>query len=195
MANYSKNFLTSMTGFMNLDSGDKPANVSQEDFYKASAKLSYYKDILNDKLKQKNPEAFKEYFKGLVELRKQGKSSESQKYIQDQAYNEFLSPSEVSDILGEENYSRYLQSVKTVNNFNVQQGKQPLYGTIEGENDLAKLNYGRRFASLQITPSLSVFNQSTGKKYERAYQYNPSNDLITFTESGDISLKPTYLSK
>lgn len=184
-----------MTGYMDLDSGDKPTTVSQEDYYKYSAKLAYFKDLLNDKLKQKNPEAFKEYFKGLVDLRRQGKSNEANKYVQDQAYNEYLSPEEVRKVLGGQNYEKYLQSIQTVNNFNVQQGKQPLYGTIEGESDLSKLNYGRRFASLTITPSLSVFNQTTGKKYERAYQYNPSNDQITFTESGDLNLKPSYLSK
>jgi hypothetical protein len=195
MADYSKNFLTSMTGHMGFDSGDKPPSVSQEDYYRASAKLSYFKDLLNDKLKQKNPEAFKEYFKGLVDLRRQGKPSEADKYVQEQAYNEYLSPKEVTGVLGKENYDRYLKSIQTVNSYNVQQGKQPLYGTIEGENDLSNLNYGRRFASLMLTPTISVFNQSSGKKYDRNYQYNPTDDQVTFTESGDLNLRPSYLSK
>lgn len=195
MPDYSKNFLTSMTGFMNLDTGDKPPPVSREDYYKSSAKLSYFKDLLNDKLKQKNPEAFREYFKGLVDLRRQGKTDEATKYVQDQSYNEYLSPDEVRKVLGEQNYNKYLQSIQTVNDFDVQQGNRPLYGTIEGENDLSKLNYGRRFASLIITPSVSVYNKGSNKKYERSYQYNPNNDQVTFVESGDLDLKPSYLSK
>ena len=193
MPDYSKNFLTSMTGFLNFDSGDKPTKVNQEDYYKASAKLAYYKDKLNDKLKQKDPEAFKDYFKGLVELRKQGKKEDALKYVQEAPYEEYLSPEEVVKTLGKDQYDKYLQSLQTVNTYNVQQGQQPLYGTVEGENDIQKLNYGRRFASLMVTPSVSVYNKSSGKKYDRMYQYNPENDAVSYVESGDLNLKPSYL--
>lgn len=198
MGRYDKNFEMSMNGYMNLnDSAEENSGgggEGPEDYYKASAILSHYKGVLNEKLKQKNPEAFKDYFKNLVDLRRSGKTKESQKYVQEAAYNEYLSPEEIKKTLGDTDYQKYLDSLKAVNSYNVQQGQQPLYGNVEGENDITKLNYGRRFASLQITPSISVYNQTSGKNYNRNYQYNPVTGSIDFQETGDINLRPSYLS-
>lgn len=165
----------------------------QEKYYQSSARLSYYKDLLNQKLKAKNPKAFGDYFKGLVDLRRTGNSQGAEKYVQDSKYNDYLSPQEVQSSLGER-YQDYLNSISDVNSYNVAQGKQPLYGTIEGQNDLNNLNYGRRFASLQITPSVTIHNQAKNTNYSRAYNYDPKTNQVDYTETGDQKLRPDYLS-
>lgn len=171
----------------------KPLSA-QENYYQSSAKLSYYKDQLNQKLKAKNPQGYQDFFKGLVDLRRNNNPAGANKYVQDTQYNDYLSPQEVQGTLGDK-YDDYLNSIKSVNAYNVSQGQQPLYGNVEGENDLSKLNYGRRFASLQITPSYSASNRDKGTKYERQYSYDPKNNQVDFTESGDTKLRPDYLSE
>lgn len=183
---------TLFTGPESGDPGKKPLSA-QEQYYQSSAKLSYYKDLLNQKLKAKNPQAYGDYFKGLVDLRRSGNQPGANKYVQDTPYNEYLSPDEVQKTLGER-YNDYLESIKSVNTYNVSQGQQPLYGTEEGQNDLNKLNYGRRFASLQITPSFSAYNRDRGTRYTRDYTYNPNSNEVTFKEEGDVKLRPSYLS-
>lgn len=202
MPDYSKNFAISMGGFNNMlnepqvatpRTGDpKPSN--REDYYKASATLAYYKDILNDKLKKKNPKAFADYFKGLSGLRRAGDEAGALKYVQDTPYEEYLSPEEVKTTLGDADYKRYLDSLKRVNDFNVLQGMQPLYGNVEGENDISNLNYGRRFASLKVNPTYSQFNQTRGTNYNRTYTYNPATTTVEFAEGGDLSLRPDFLT-
>lgn len=169
-----------------------------EDYYKTSATLAYYKEKLNEKLKAKNPELYGDYFKGLQQARGTGNQQNAQKYVQEAAYNEYLSPEEVKKTLGsDQDYQRYLESLKSVNTYNVKQGQQPLYGNVEGQsNDPSQLNYGRRFASLQVTPSFAktVKTDKDDKKYSRNYKYNPQTSQVDFTETGDVSLRPEGFS-
>lgn len=194
MADYSKNFMNSVGAYNKLFAEEDPGDKTRDDYYKANATLAHYKGILNDRLKEKNPKAFQEYFKGLTDLRRSGKSQEALKYVQDTPYEEYLSSDEVKDTLGEQDYNRYLQSLQQVNAYNVAQGQQPLYGSIEGQNDISKLNYGRRFASLQVTPSIALRNNTRGTSYNRSYAYNPNTGQVDFTEAGDLSLRPSFLS-
>jgi len=166
----------------------------QESYYRSSATLSHYKDLLNDKLKEKNPKAFQDYFKGLVDLRRAGKQPDALKYVQETPYEEYLSPEEVQSTLGADDYQKYLQSLQEVNQYNVVQGKQPLYGDVEGQNDVTKLNYGRRFASLQLTPTVAASNTEGTKRYNRSYKYNPETGNVEFTEEGDLSMRPSYIT-
>jgi Tfp pilus assembly protein PilV len=172
----------------------EPEPSAQERYYQASARLSHYKGLLNEQLKKKNPQAYQDYFKGLVDLRKKGNISEADKYIQNASWNDYLTPQEVRSSLGDEEYEQYINSIRDVNSYDVQQGRKPLYGTIEGESDLSNLNYGRRFASMQITPSYSAYNETRGTKYNRNYTYDPKTRQVNYTEQGDVNLRPSYLS-
>lgn len=170
----------------------------QDQYYRDSATLLYYKNQLNDKLKAKNPAGYQTYFKGLGDTVKSNPTNPygpaREQYIQGADYNDYLSPDEVQKTLGGDDYQRYLNSVKGVNGYNVAQGKQPLYGTEEGNQDITKLNYGRRFASLSLTPTVGVSAQNDPtKKYNRSYQYNPQTQNVDYTETGDSSLIPSYL--
>lgn len=180
----TKRKAVSYTQFIAANGGEKP----DENYYKSSAKLAYYKDRLNQKLKKKNPKAFEDYFKELVALRRQGKLDETEKYIQEAPYQEYLTPEEVRSELGDM-YDDYINSIRQVNSFNVRQGRQPLHGPVEGEDDITNLNYGRRFASLTVTPSFSYTNETRGTTYSRNYSYDPETG-ITYKEQGDQSLNP-----
>lgn len=177
-----------------IESGDEPPTYSdQEKYYRASAKLSHYKGLLNDKLKAKNPEAFSSFFQSLTPLRRSGKSQDAQKYIQDSKWNDYLSVDEVKKTLGND-YQDYLESIQAVNSYDVSQGRQPLYGTKETGTDLNSLNYGRRFASLALTPSYSAYNQTRGTRYSRDYIYDPSTKQVSYKEAGDVNLRPNFFS-
>lgn len=178
----------------NFDAPGARTSLPPEAFYQASATLGHYKGILNEKLKAKNPQAFGDYFKGLTALRRSGKLQDALKYVQETPYDEYLTPDEVRGTLGEDHYQQYLNALKEVNAYEVQQGRQPLYGTKEGAGDLSTLNYGRRFASLQVTPSLTITNTGRGTKYNRQYTYDPNTMRTSFSETGDLSLRPTGLT-
>lgn len=178
--------------------GQASATSPQEQYYKDSATLLYYKNQLNDKLKAKNPQNFQNYFQGIKQVMQANPNNAygpaRDQYVQNSDYNDYLTPDEVQKSLGDDDYQRYLNSIKGVNGYNVAQGKQPLYGTEEGDQDITKLNYGRRFASLSLTPTLGVGSSTDpNKKYNRTYQYNPKTQSVDFTETGDTSLIPSYL--
>jgi hypothetical protein len=179
---------------VNGDPEPPKKRTPQDAYYEANARLAHYKEKLNSKLKAKNPKAFQDYFSQLAPIRKTGNMAAANKYVQEAPYNEYLSPEEVRTTLGDKEYDSYLGAIRSLNQYNVSQGKEPLYGNVEGENDVANLNYGRRFASLTVTPSLDITNTTTGKKYGRQYQYNPQTGSVDFTESGDPSLRPDYIS-
>lgn len=176
--------------------GDPPY---KDKYYEANARLSYYKNTLNDKLKSKNPKKFIEYFKGMQQtmgaLDVKNPDEARRNYVQNSDYNDFLSPEEVRGTLGNQ-FDDYINSLKEVNQQNVTQGQQPLYGNIEGENDPSQLNYGRRFASLQVVPSISNVVQQKGQPdrvYKRNYNFDPSTNQVDFSEEGDQTARPSYL--
>lgn len=174
------------------------ATSPQDQYYRDSATLLYYKNQLNDKLKAKNPTAYQNYFNGMTDVVKSNPKNPygpaREQYIQNNAYADYLTPEEVQKNLGNDDYQRYLDSIKGVNNYNVAQGKQPLYGTEEGNQDITKLNYGRRFASLSLTPTVAASSQNDpNRKYNRTYNYNPQTKNVDFVETGDTSLTPSYL--
>ena len=191
------NALSAYNGMIGYEQPGDPT-PKRDAYYESSARLSYFKNILNNKLKEKNPEAYASFFKEVVDRRRKGDLQGAADYIQNSEYNEYLSAADVKSALGDD-YDSYLNSIKEVNSYNVAQGQQPLYGNIEGDNDLQNLNYGRRFASLTVTPSLSVSRTKEGSKdaprtYSRNYIYNPQTKRVTFAETGDVGLRPSYIS-
>lgn len=174
---------------------ESDARDFRDPYYEASATLSYYKDQLNQRLRDKNPENYDKYFSGFKgAMTAEGVKNPMQarrEYVQKADYNDYLSPEEVKGTLGE-HYNNYLNSIKAVNAYNVAQGQEPLYGNIEGEGPLENLNYGRRFASMQVTPSVTNSIEGTGRSYTRNYSYDPEKG-ISYTESGDMSAQPSYL--
>lgn len=200
MADYSKNFEVAMMGRNGMDSiteetvsndpGD-PKTLVYEDYYKNSAKLLHYKNVLNDKLKEKNPEGFAQHFAGLKPFRDSLNEKGASEFMKTSQWNDYLSPAEVQSTLGNDGYSDYLDSLKVVNKFNISQGKEALFGNVEGEGDITNLNYGRRFASLQANPRYSYGHGDA--HYARQYKYDPDTKQVIIAEEGNLANRPTWL--
>lgn len=170
----------------------------RDSYYESGAKLSYYKQLLNNKLREKNPEAYDNFFSGLRDVISQTGvdiPTERRKYIENSDYNFYLTPKEVRDILGDR-YDDYLNSIKTINQYNLDNRLTPLYGDIEGEGNLEDLNYGRRFATFPVTPSISIERKTPSgdsRRYSRFYKFNPETNTVDYIEEGDLSIRPEYL--
>lgn len=180
-------------GSKNQTGGEPVGGNKADAYYGQSATLSYFKDKLNDKLKSKNPEGFANYFKGLQQARGSGKPTDADQYIEKSHYDDYLSPDEVKQTLGGD-YDKYINSLKQVNTFNTAQGQRPLYGNIEGKGDVTSLNYGRRFASLQVTPHFgkhAVKANGQASDYSRQYTYDPEQGAVKIQEEGDLGIRPS----
>jgi hypothetical protein len=139
--------------------------------YRNSAIFSYYKNnVLMPALRNKNPEAYDSYMKGLSESRKNGTA---QNYIQTTPYDLYLSEDEQKSVLGN-NYDTYKGAIGYINN--LQQNQTNLKGATEN----SAINFGRRFASLGVTPSFSL---SGAQNYNIDYDYSPEKG-VTYKESG-----------
>lgn len=165
------------------------SDAHTEDYYQNSATLAYYKGVLNDKLKAKNPKAYTDYLIGLQQARKTGKPDDVNQYTQNSEYNDYLSPDEIKKAVGsDKDYQRYLNSVKYLNSA---QGGNQLKGVVEGNQDINALNYGRRFMGIPLTSSFgSSVEGTTDKNYNRAYNYNPATGKVDVSETGDLSRRP-----
>lgn len=163
------------------------------DYYKANATLQYFKTQLNNKLRDKDPKAYDQFQSGFGDINNQYKSGKlpaqqliptRQNYVQNSDYNVALSPEDVQGALGDQ-YQTYLNSLQTVNKYNVAKGQQPLYGDIEGNQDISKLNYGRRFASVTTNPtSDNTLKKANGTLQRRrtSYAYDPSSRQVNSSQ-------------
>lgn len=164
-----------------------------DDYYKANATLQYFKTQLNNKLRAKDPEAYDKFQSGFGDINNQYRTGKlqpqqlvptRQAYVQNSDYNIALSPEDVQGALGDQ-YQTYLNSLQTVNKYNIQKGQQPLYGTIEGDQDVTKLNYGRRFASVTTNPSIDATLKKASGAVERrrkTYSYDPTQQKVNLSE-------------
>lgn len=179
------------------ETGGEPEPNYRDPYYESSAKLAYFKGILDNRLRAKNPKAYQQYFAGLKGTYTQPNPDKARaKYIKDSTYEDYLSPEEVVSALGKNQHAEYLKSLQQVNSYNIEQGLQPLYGDVEGEADLPLLNYGKRFASLQMTPSISAVTAPgtpRERKFSRQYVYNPKTGRVDIKDEGDVTAKPSWL--
>jgi hypothetical protein len=164
-------------------------SIPDEDYYKANATLQYFKTQLNNKLRAKDPKAYDQYQAGFSDIQQQfrgkpGVVAARQNYIQNNAYDAALTPEDVQGTLGDK-YQAYINSLQTVNKYNVQKGQQPLYGTVEGDQDVTKLNYGRRFASVTTNPSIDqTIKRGSGQleRHRKTYTYDPNQNQVNSSE-------------
>lgn len=168
--------------------GMQTGGIVNEASYKINAQLAYYKSLLNNKLKEKNPQAFNDYVKEVQNLRVKGGIKGADDFIQNSNYNEYLTPDEVRKTLGETDYTIYDAYLRAA--------KPKLAGEAEDADlDYGNLNYGRRFAALPFTTSYSNTGSKSGKSYSRSFTYNPKTALTEWTETGDISMRPDNFAK
>ena len=160
-------------------------------YYKSNATLQYFKTQLNNQLQQKNPQGYQDYLGGLQQIQTDPtipltqKVAARQQYAQNSKFNDYLAPDEVKKSLGSD-YDTYINSLKTVSEYNKSHGQQPLYGNVEGENDPTKLNYGRRFATITTNPSVDStikHPNGTATTIRKNYVYNPQTKQVELQQS------------
>ena len=160
--------------------------------YASNAKLAYYKQQLNNQLEKKDPSGYRQYFAGLTNVRKNVGAAHDSDYIHNSNYNAALSPDEVKKALGN-NYGDYISSLKSVNAQSLKNNGRTLYGDNENNADPSTLAYGRRFASMTVNPAFTKAHADTPidpNAYRRDYTFDPSRGGLTYTETGDRSLRP-----
>jgi len=155
------------------DTGGDPSEANKPNpRYATGAQLAYYKEQLNQKLREKDPEGYDNFFKERTKILRSGDRKAADQFDQTSNFNAYLSPDEVKRTLGDE-YDNYLNSVRQASQFIPGQQYKQLYGNTEGNLDPAQLNYGRRFATLSTLTSLD----DHASKVRTDYSYSPKTGV------------------
>lgn len=148
--------------------------IGDDDYYGANAKLLYYRDILNNSLKGKNPKGFDQFISSVGEMRRKD-PSKSQEFIEGYDFKEALSPQDLKDIL-KDDYADYVGTIKTIRDRGYADDRvKKLYGEKEMDQDVESLMYGKRFSTMPVVTSAS--RTTKGEKgdmtIEDMYTYDP----------------------
>lgn len=137
--------------------------------YMYGAKMAYYKDVLNNALRTKNPDSYDKFFSGRKDAYKTLGFDRINEYDQSANYNDYLSPNEMRQTLGDQ-YDDFMDSLQGMSRYN-QLGTQKgnIVGDKEQPGSLFDINYGRRFATLPVNPRIDSDMKGASKYYE----YNP----------------------
>lgn len=158
---------------MNEDPKRRP--VGDDEYYGANAKLLYYKDILNNALKGKNPKGFDQFISDVVEMRRKD-PSKSGEFIEGYDFKEALTPQDLKDIL-KDDYSDYVSTIKTIRDRGYADDKaKKLYGEKEMAQDVESLMYGKRFATMPVVTSMATTRLRGGNVVENVedmFTYDP----------------------
>jgi hypothetical protein len=135
--------------------------IGDDDYYGANAKLSYYKDVLNNALKGKNPKGFDQFMMAVGDARRKD-PTKAREVIESYDFKDALNPQELKEILGDD-YGDYIQTVKTIRDRGYADSRaKKLYGETEMDQDVESLMYGKRFATMPTVTSIS--RTSVGEK-------------------------------
>ena len=171
--------------------GDKTHN---KEYYEASAIMDYMKNKLGKSLESKDPEEYASFHKGLAMARLNSKSSEDyiksrEKYIQDSKYDKYIDTDELKKTLSPKEFQDYTKAASVL----LKNSPRNVKGEKESGDSLPDLKYGRRLHTFPTTSSVTARNENDlSRKYSRDYSYSPDKG-VTYKESGDISLKPSYI--
>jgi hypothetical protein len=128
--------------------------VGDDDYYGANAKLAYYRDILNNSLKGKNPRGFDQFITAVGDIRRKDPSKAAE-VIEGYDFKDALAPQELKEILGGD-YGDYINTIKTIRDRGFADSKaKKLYGEKEMDQDVESLMYGKRFMTMPIVTSIS----------------------------------------
>lgn len=167
----------------------KKPPVSNDDYYGANAKFAYYRDLLNNSLKGKNPKGYDKFFADLGEWsRKEYSPSKNEEYypkrtqfVEEYDYQDYLTPQDVKDIL-KDDYQDYMSTLRTIRDFSRGSEKaKKLYGEKEIDQDVETLNYGKRFATIPATTSRVTTRLTNGnikENIEDMYTYDPKQKKV-----------------
>lgn len=169
---------------------DKKPKMGSDEYYSANAKLMYYRDRLKDQLRKKNPEAFDKLIEERGKVVRSSKLMEAIKnadaFVEGYDYKDALTPDEIKSALGDD-YEDYLGTIGSVYNsgWEVNPAKR-LMGSNEADVDMSKLMFGKRFATMAVTPRYTENITRDGKqsRMDADFQYDPVkkkvNKLVTY---------------
>lgn len=131
-----------------------PRPVGDDEYYGANAKLLYYKERLNNALKGKNPKGYEKFMESVGEIRRKD-FSKSAEFVEGYDFKESLSAQELKEIL-KDDYNDYIGTIKTIRDRNFADSRaKKLYGEKEMNEDVEKLAYGKRFATMPVVTSIA----------------------------------------
>jgi hypothetical protein len=152
----------------------KKRPIGDDDYYGANAKLSYYKDVLNNALKGKNPRGFDQFMMAVGDARRKD-PTKAREVIEAYDFKDALNPKELQEILGDD-YGDYIETVKTIRDRGFADDRaKKLYGEKEMNQDVESLMYGKRFMTMPIVTSAA--RTTKGEKgdvtIEDMFTYDP----------------------
>ena len=158
----------------------KGNKISDDDYYKINAKLMYYRDILRDKLKEKDPEGFDKFTKDIGKVNITQGFDAGKKAIEEHPYDKYLTAEEVKSSLGKD-YEDYIGTLNRLKDIGfVDTPSKNFAGVLEGQADLGQLNFGKRFAMTTVLNGQS--SENDGEVTRTDYVYNKDKkdvDVIT----------------
>ena len=152
----------------------KKRPVGDDEYYSANAKMSYYKDILNNALKGKNPKGFDQFISAVGEARRKNPMGVSE-VVESYDFQDALTPQDLKAIL-KDDYSDYVETIRTIRDRGYADDKvKKLFGEKEMDQDVESLMYGKRFATIPLVLSRVQKNNVDGKEQvvEDMYTYDP----------------------
>jgi hypothetical protein len=139
----------------------KKRPIGDDDYYGANAKLAYYREVLNNALKGKNPRGYDQFMMAVGDIRRKDPSKAAE-VIEGYDFKDALAPQELKEILGGD-YGDYIETVKTIRDRGFADDRaKKLYGEKEMDQDVEGLMYGKRFMTMPIVTSVS--RTSVGEK-------------------------------
>ena len=152
----------------------KKRPIGDDDYYGANAKLAYYREVLNNALKGKNPRGYDQFMMAVGDIRRKDPSKAAE-VIEGYDFKDALAPQELKEILGGD-YVDYIETVKTIRDRGFADDRaKKLYGEKEMDQDVEGLMYGKRFMTMPIVTSAA--RTTKGEKgdvtIEDMYTYDP----------------------
>lgn len=148
--------------------------VGDDEYYSANAKLSHYKDILNNALRGKNPSGYDQFRDTVTQARRTNPASASG-VIESYDFKDALAPQEIKSIL-KDDYEDYIKTLTSIRDRGFADDKvKKLFGENEMGQDVASLMYGKRFSTMPLVLSMARTNIRDGKNetIEDIYSYDP----------------------
>jgi len=153
--------------------------VGDDEYYSANAKLIYYRDILNNKLKEKDQSGYDSFFGGLGATMRKDPSKRNE-YVEQTKYEQYLTPDEIKGALGTD-YEDYVSTISTIRDKGFADDKvKKLFGVKESESEPSSLMYGKRFATMPVVTSFSrtTKGESGSSTVEDIYNYNQKTKKV-----------------
>lgn len=159
---------------------DPKRPVGDDDYYGANAKFAYYRNLLNNSLKGKNPKGFDDFMNAVGEASRKDYSKRNE-FVEGYDFKEYLTPQDLKDIL-KDDYQDYVSTLKTIREKGLVDNKvKKLYGEKEIDQDVESLAYGKRFATLPAVTSISKKRTRDGVVIgdtEDMFTYDPKQKKV-----------------